>query len=511
MKKGWYRTALWRRALIAALLLFQLGILAYLTFSGTRRSWLAYTTLVLVSVAVCLHIISRQAKDAYKLIWVFLIMLFPVFGGFFYLLIKRPWFSYRIQKNEEVIRSQTRPLYRQPADRLQEACRSNPERATQMRYLQSCAGFPVYQNTKTEYFPSGAAMFQAMLQDMDRAKRYIFLEFFIIEDGVMWDAILEKMKQKAAQGVEVRLIYDDLGCVLRLPTDYPQTLERLGIHTLRFNPFRPFLTSVQNNRDHRKILCVDGETAYTGGINLADEYIGAVERFGHWKDAGIRLEGEAAWSLTLIFLENWMANRPDQRDPMAFYPWQERECRIRSTGLVQPYADSPMDRENVGEHVYRQIIENARRYVYITTPYLIPDETLLSALKVAAKSGVDVRIITPHRWDKKLVHMTTRSYYQPLIEAGVKIYEYSRGFMHAKTFVADDAVATVGTVNLDYRSLYLHFECGVWMCGTEAVEQVREDFRDTLLQCRRVSPSDFRVRGIDRFLRELLHVFAPLM
>lgn len=258
-----------------------------------------------------------------------------------------------------------------------------------------------------------------------------------------------------------------------------------------FNPFRPFLSSVQNNRDHRKLACIDGEVAFTGGVNLADEYINAVPRFGHWRDAAVVLRGDGAWGLTMLFLEMWSALLREPTDFSAFYPGPAASFQD-APGMVQPYADSPLDDENVGEHVYRQIIENAKNYVYISTPYLIPDETLLSALAVVAKGGVDVRILTPKRWDKRLVHMTTRSYYPQLLAAGVRIYEYTPGFNHAKTFVADDTVGTVGTVNLDYRSLYLHFECGVWMHGTQAVGDMKEDFLRTLEKSEEIRLSDCR-------------------
>lgn len=251
----------------------------------------------------------------------------------------------------------------------------------------------------------------------------------------------------------VRLIYDDMGCFLTLPKDYPAQLKSFGIECTIFNPFRPLLTVKQNNRDHRKIAVIDGKVAFTGGINLADEYINAIEKHGHWKDASVMVKGKAAWSFTLIFLQMWETCTHIDEDYKKFYPWKDQECPITAHGFVQPYADSPMDTENVGEHVYLQILNNAKNYVYINTPYLIVDDSMVSALCLAAKSGVDVRIVTPHRWDKWLVHMTTRSYYRTLIEAGVKIYEYTNGFIHSKTFVSDDHIATVGTTNLDFRSL----------------------------------------------------------
>jgi cardiolipin synthase len=288
-----------------------------------------------------------------------------------------------------------------------------------------------------------------------------------------------------------------------------------------FNPFKPILSSLQNNRDHRKIVSIDGKTAFTGSMNLADEYINARERFGHWKDAALMIHGDAAWSLTLIFLQMWNTGRKKTSDgtstdgtsddPAAFYPGKNAYALSESDGYVQPYADSPIDDENVGEHVYIQIINNAKEYVYINTPYLVVDNNLLSALSLAAKSCVDVRIITPHRWDKWFVAIVSRSYYRQLIQAGVKIYEYSAGFNHSKTFVSDDRVATVGTTNLDFRSLYLHFECGVWMYKTASVAKVKEDFLDVLSACHEITLKDCGRNAAQRIFQDVLRLFAPVM
>lgn len=504
-RKQWIAT-IWRRLLIALLLVGQLWLLFFLVARGTT---FVTTCLQLVSVFVCLYMIGRPGKDGIKLSWVFLILLVPVFGGIFYILLKatapRHWL-----RDLNARTGQNRAAFRLPGERLEEACGLAPECGPQLRYLEKCCGYPVYRNTQAEYLPSGEEKFRVLLRELKKAKRYIFLEYFIIEPGRMWSAILDVLKEKAAAGVDVRLIYDDLGCILRLPGNYPRELAGYGIRCACFNPFRPFLSSVQNNRDHRKLACIDGEVAFTGGVNLADEYINAVPRFGHWRDAAVVLRGDGAWGLTMLFLEMWSALLREPTDFSAFYPGPAASFQD-APGMVQPYADSPLDDENVGEHVYRQIIENAKNYVYISTPYLIPDETLLSALAVVAKGGVDVRILTPKRWDKRLVHMTTRSYYPQLLAAGVRIYEYTPGFNHAKTFVADDTVGTVGTVNLDYRSLYLHFECGVWMYGTQAVGDMKEDFLRTLEKSEEIRLNDCRAGLPARLFREILHVFAPLM
>jgi cardiolipin synthase len=293
-----------------------------------------------------------------------------------------------------------------------------------------------------------------------------------------------------------------------------------GIKTFVFNPFRPIVSSLQNNRDHRKIISIDGKVAFTGGLNLADEYINVVERFGHWKDAAIMIEGDAAWSLTLIFLQMWNLSAKEKDNYASFFPWKDNIIEhtengaaegFEKWGYVQPYADSPIDMENVGEHVYIQIINQAKNYVYISTPYLVIDDNLLSALTLAAKSGVDVRIITPHRWDKWVVEITSRSYYRRLIQAGVKVYEYSSGFNHWKTFVSDDKIATVGTTNLDFRSLYLHFECGVLLYSSDTVMAVKEDFLRTMPNCQEMTIKDCARNAFQQVIQDVLRVFAPLL
>ena len=335
----------------------------------------------------------------------------------------------------------------------------------------------------------------------------------------MWDRILEVLRRKAANGVQVRVMYDDFGCFLKLPADYVKTLESYGIEAAVFNPFKPLFACEQNNRDHRKIVSIDGKVAFTGGINIADEYINVKDIHGHWKDTAVCLDGSAAWSLTVIFLELWSYTTGVYEDFSKYRPEftsdligkKDCGCNNGGTGVVLPYCDSPTDNENVGEHVYLQIINTAKRYVYIDTPYLILDDSVTSALCLAAKSGVDVRITTPSVPDRKFVHDTTRTYYDDLISAGVRIYEYASGFIHAKTFVSDDITATVGTANLDFRSLYMHFECGVWLCGCDAIKDIKDDYLRTLEECTEIYLSEKKPGIAGRIRRELLRLLAPLM
>jgi cardiolipin synthase len=384
--------------------------------------------------------------------------------------------------------------------------------SNQIRYLSNFAGFPAYERTKTEFLPSGEQKLERLVEVLKKAEKYIFLEYFSIAEGILWNTVLEVLKEKAAGGVDVLVIYDDVGCFLLLPKDYTEQLARAGIKSVVFNPFRPLLTAKQNNRDHRKIVSVDGKIAITGGINLSDEYINADKHYKHhWKDVAVTVEGRAAWSFTLMFLQIWSVSTKTDEDYSRFYPWRAEECAVLNDGLVQPYADSPLDAENVGEHVYLQTIYNAKKYVYITTPYLVINDQIMTALSLAAKRGTDVRVVTPKYPDKAYVHMVTRSNYRELLKAGVKIYEYTEGFIHSKTFISDDTTAIVGTTNLDYRSLYLSFECGVCIYGSETVETIRGDFISTLEKCRLITKKDCDCNRLIRLLQNFLRLLSPLL
>ncbi|MCL2373636.1 MAG: cardiolipin synthase [Treponema sp.] len=527
MEPQWIRVVFRRRVFIIALILVQLAFILF-AIAGTHYAF-RYVDFILraFSIIVCVYILNKKENSAYKLTWVFLILLFPLFGGAVYVFFHTQSSPRKLKRQMEKTNRRYRPLFLPAGGSvIPEMAALHRECLPQVHYLQEYAGFPVYKYTQTTYFNSGESFFAQALEELRKAEKYIFLEFFIIRQGKMLDPILDILEEKAGQGLDVRIIYDDLGCFMSLPPKFNKTLEKRGIKCMVFNPFKPILSSLQNNRDHRKIISIDGKVAFTGGINLADEYINAKERFGHWKDAAIMLEGEAAWSLALIFLHMWNLERKehDQDDAASFYPSDFNPPdldptdragmparQIESDGYVQPYADSPIDKENVGEHVYIQIINNAKEYVYINTPYLVIDNTLLSALTLSAKSGVDVRIITPYRWDKWIVSVVSRSYYRQLIVAGVKVYEYSAGFNHSKTFVSDDRVATVGTTNLDFRSLYLHFECGVWMYKTKSVAKVKEDFLNTLAACKAITLKDCSRNAAQRIVQDVLCLFAPLM
>ena len=469
-----------------------------------------YAGSVLLSLLITLGIINSKSNPAYKIAWLIPILLFPVFGGLVYLLFGSDRTGRYLRKKLQGIGTEMDNVIGE-AYRRSGAEQLPPDAANQSRYISHCAYCPPYQNTTTEYLPLGEVKFERMVEELKKAKHYIFLEYFIIQEGKMWNTILDILRQKAAEGVDVRVIYDDMGCIMILPTGYDKTLEQMGIKCRIFNPFVPILSSRFNTRDHRKICVIDGNVGFTGGINLADEYINAYEKHGHWKDTSILLKGEAVFNLTVMFLSMWdyLDGTTGKTDYSRYYPtvWDEN-----AKGYVQPFADNPLDDEAVGETVYLNLINKAKRYVYITTPYLILSSEMLTALTSAAKCGVDVRIITPHIPDKWYVHAVSRSHYQTLIEAGVKIYEYTPGFIHAKTFVVDDDYAVVGTINLDYRSLYLHFECAVWMYQTPSVAQVRDDFFKTQQISQEITLEECRSLSFPRRLgRSVLRVFAPLM
>ncbi|SHI43576.1 cardiolipin synthase [Lutispora thermophila] len=471
-----------------------------------------YAASLIISLVVILFILNSKSNPVYKIAWIIPILLFPIFGGLFYIFIGNNKLSKRARQRMKSISDKTREALKPKQQILDEMKLSNEIAANQSRYIQDYAYYPPYCNTFTEYLSIGEIKFERLKEELKKAKKFIFLEYFIIEEGIMWNSILDILKEKVKEGVDVRVIYDDAGCILKLPYGYDKKLESLGIKCCIFNPLVPLLSTRFNTRDHRKIAIIDGHTGFTGGINLADEYINEYERFGHWKDTAIMVKGEAVWSMTVMFLSMWDYLKGIDEDFEKFKPdiaSCQKGCR---DGYVQPYADSPLDDETVGEVVYLNLINKARKYVYITTPYLIIDNEMITALTSAAKGGVDVRIITPHCGDKWYVHEVTRSYYKILVEGGVKIYEYTPGFIHSKTFVVDDEYGVVGTINMDYRSLFLHFECGVWMYNCSSVGDIKEDFIKTLEMCQEITLKDLKqVKWHKTLIRMILRIFAPLM
>jgi cardiolipin synthase len=462
-----------------------------------------------LSVFMVLYLIRKDLNPAYKIAWILPCCLAPLFGGMMYLMFgdKRP--SKDMRRRMEAVEKEHVGALAQTED-VQK--KMNPQNVSISRYLSQYGPYPAWENTRTDYYALGDTAYLQILEDLKAAKHYIFVEFFIISEGEMWQSIYTILKQKAAAGVDVRVIYDDVGSVAALPRHFIQELEQNGIHCMAFNPMMPILALVMNHRDHRKILVIDGRIAYTGGINLADEYINRISRFGHWKDSAVRLEGAAVWNFTVMFLNMWDAFHTEKHDDYdAYRPEAFGQSLPESDGIVQPYTDSPLDEEALGENVYLDILGQAQNYVYIFTPYLVIDNEMMTALRLAAKRGVDVRIVVPGIPDKKIVYRLTRSYFPPLLKSGVKIYTYTPGFIHAKSFVCDDHTAVVGTINLDYRSLYLHFECGVLFSGCRMVGQVKQDCLDTFEKSHLVQLGECRDSFLGSLFDDVLRLLSPLL
>ncbi len=465
-----------------------------------------------LSVVVALHIVVKPENPTYKLAWIVPILLFPLFGGLFYLVVQAQKLTKSYKKRLRGVYTETAQYLRQDKNVLKALEQDDPAQMDFANYLNHSGGYPVVGRTTTAYLATGEEKWAAMLEELKKAKRYIFLEYFIIKEGVMWDRVLDILRDKAAQGVDVRVMYDGVGSGSVLPFKYFQRLREYGIQAKVFSPFVPFLSVLQNNRDHRKICVVDGVSAICGGINLGDEYINVEERFGHWKDSSILLRGDAAYVFAIMFLQMWLLSGSEVTDFEKFRPLPEERAKFKNDGFVAPYGDCPLDRETVGECVYLDVINSAEKYLYITTPYLILDDEVSTALTFAAKRGVDVRIVVPGIPDKWYAYLVTTSYFEELLRAGVKVYTYTPGFIHSKTFVADDDTAVVGSINLDYRSLYLHYECAVWVYRSSAVKQVREDFDELLESCHLVTLEECqKTSAFKKLLSSVFRLFAPLM
>lgn len=495
-----------RVTLTALAVLAQLAWLLSL-FLGLAQYQIWFSALFTVlSALIALYIVRKDDNSAYKIGWIVIIGLVPLLGGLLYLFFgnKRP--SKKMRRRIERTQAEH---YAALAARPGVTDGLPPRMAATSRYLTDHGPYPPWQHTAVRYFPSGEAMFPQMLADMERAERFIFVEYFIISKGSMWNEMFDVLKRKAAAGVDVRVIYDDVGSVWAMPKNFAVELEKNHIHCLPFNPMVPVLAFVMNNRDHRKILVIDGNVGYTGGINIADEYVNRIERFGYWKDTGVRLEGDAVWNLTVTYLNLWNSFRKMDESYAAFRPTIQGQTP--TDGVVQPYTDSPLDEEPLAENVYLDILAQAERYVYIFTPYLIIDNEMTNALCLAAKRGVEVCIVTPAIPDKKLVFRLTRSYYATLLRAGVRIYEYTPGFIHAKSFVCDDRIAVVGSVNMDYRSLYLHFESAVLLMECSMIRELKQDALDTIRVSRPVALADCRQGFLGTLLDDLLRLLSPLL
>ena len=493
-------------AIILIELVLVFGIILYMS----QIAPIIWVTLVfLISVATVIAIVNRSMSPESKVTWL-IVTFVPVFGPLLYLMFGERRLSKKELKQLQELNSiafhenNGRQLHLQ----LQETDKSAYGIINALLHMDSNA--EVYDQTDSQFFASGEEMWQQMLEDLKRAEKFIFLEYYIVDEGLMWDSILKILEEKAAQGVEVKMLYDDIGCMVTLPGDYTVYLRSKGIDAHKFNKVIPRMTVAYNNRDHRKILVIDGQISYTGGINLADEYINHIERFGHWKDSGIRIDGPATQAFTRLFLMNWYINRGEISDFDQYH--LENQTRFGS-GLCIPYGSGPKPiyKMKVGKIVYQNLINQAEDFVYITTPYLIIDYDLTEDIKNAAMRGVDVRIVTPHIPDKKLIQLVTRGAYPDLLSAGVRIFEYTPGFIHSKQMIVDDRFAAVGTINLDYRSLVHHYENAVLLYKTESIADIRKDFEGIFEQSQEIFSDTINPTWYQMMIKEVTQLFAPML
>ena len=499
-----------RLGVIVLLFLIQLFII----FAALR--WFARFLPHLVGISALIDtlmvpvLLNSRLDPTAKITWLMVILVMPIFGALLYAYTRSDLGHRAMRERIRQISQENQRQIRQSPQVMQRLEAENPAMTALARYMRRSGCFPVFGGTDVTYFPLGEEKWARMLEVLEGAEKFILLEYFIIDEGVMWGKILDILARKARQGVEVRLLYDGTNEFSTLPHDYPRRLKKLGIQCRMFAPLTPFLSTHYNYRDHRKILVVDGHTAFTGGVNLADEYINRREKYGHWKDTAVELRGEAVRSFTLMFLQMWhIRDKNAEYDRYLAAPSLAPET---AAGFVLPYSDCPLDEDKVGERVYLDILNHAQHYVHIMTPYLILDSEMQNALCYAAQRGVDVRIIMPGIPDKEMPYALAKTYYPALMEAGVRIYEYTPGFVHAKVFVSDDDTAVVGTINLDYRSLYHHFECAAYMYKTECIADIERDFQTTLHSCERVTKERLQKEPLRRrILGPLLKVIAPLL
>lgn len=477
-----------------------------------RVSEIIYINYVLnfLSYIIVIYIVSNKTNVAFKLAWCILILAFPIFGGVLYMLFGGRQVPKKLRMESVLSLNETKKLIYQDDETYEEFYEIADYNVKKIfDYGETVGVFPIFKNSEVTYFELGEIKWDAMLEELSKAKHFIFMEYFIIKDGVMWQSILDILKQKVSEGVEVKIIFDDFGAASTLAKDYDIELKKYGIEALRFNRLRPALLVQMNNRDHRKICVIDNNVAFCGGINIGDEYINVEYRFGHWKDTAVMIKGEAVWGFTVMFFQIYRYLKGDNID----YDKYKISCdKIKNETFVQPYYDSPTDGENIGLNMHINLINNAKKFIYIHTPYLVIDENIKSSLTLAAKSGIDVRITTPHIPDKKYVFQITRHNYEELIEAGVKIYEYTPGFIHSKSIVVDGEVGMCGTINMDFRSYFHHFECGVLIYNSDAIKDMYNDQMAAFEMSKIVTIDECKnVNIIVKLFRGILNLFAPLL
>lgn len=500
---------------ITCMFLIQLTLLIIFLLYFNKYFIYLYGLNLIVGMIFTFIIINDNINPAFKITWILISIALPFLGGMIYLTfgekrllksVKKRLFNFSIKFKDSMDLTKDYDI-----ETLND---SDMNVYRQAKYVNTATGSPVFFNTKTKYFSSGEKSFEEYLNDLKSAKKFIFMEYFIISEGFFLDSVLKILKEKAEKGLDIKIILDDVGSIFTLSNKKIKEMKNHGIKIVEFNQIHGIILPKHNNRTHRKMTIIDGKIAYTGGINIADEYINVIEKYGYWKDSVLKLEGHAVASFINMFISLWDYSTGENTDLNSLYDKKdiEKNSNIKEElGVVIPFSETPIE-ESTSENMYLNMIRRANRYIYITTPYLIITWEMENALISAAKTGVDVRIITPHIPDKKYVHLLTRSFYKRLIDNGVKIYEFEKGFIHAKNFVCDDEFVVIGSINLDYRSLYLHFECAVWTFGTPIIKDVKRDFERTLKKSIAITPEWIKKRKlITRILQSLLKLFAPLM
>ena len=461
---------------------------------------------LVISLVIVLFIIKNSTRLSKDVPWIIIICLAPIVGTILLFVLGRNYNNSKLMKS--IKRSINNSYkYLEPNNKVTREIKKNG--LDQLNYIQENGKYLVSKNNDIEYYPMGDKVYPEMIAELKKATKFIFIEYFIISKGKMWNSIQEILIEKAKKGVDVRVLYDDVGSLKALSSDFPKELAAHGIKCIQFNRVNPLAGIIMNNRDHRKMMIIDGRVVFSGGINLSDEYINLKQRFGRWKDNGIKITGDAVWNFTVMFLSIWNSYTKEDKDYYKFkYDFSDKK---ENNSYVVSYGDNPLDDEVVSEDIYLNIINQAKDYLYIYTPYLIIDNQMINSLCLAAKRGVDVRIIVPSIPDKKLVYTLTTSYFNNLMKGGVKIYKYNPGFVHSKVFLCDDIISTVGTINLDFRSLYLHFECGVYIMNHKCLKEIKKDFEGALRESHRVTKKDTKVGFIKNLGQAILRMFAPLM
>lgn len=503
-----------RVVIVSGLILLQFALILAVIFRFYEFYLYYYTLITLICLLVCVYIINSESNPSYKIAWITVVLGFNLFGLLLYLVFHGGTLTKQAKRRMLSITDSIQAQLDSPSGCLEVIEQENRDAFVQSSYIVRYASCPPYCNSACTYFASGEEMFERLFDELERAEKYIFLEFFIFKPGQIFDRLREILVRKAKEGVDVRLLYDDVGSIRHISSKLHAQLSADHIKVKSFNPYVPVLSALLNNRDHRKIVSIDGKVAFTGGVNVADEYANIDAPFGHWKDAAVMVQGEAAWSFTVMFLSIWnylsSKKHPKDYDYLLYKP--EYSAIPGNNGYVQPYTDSPLDSENVSETIYLNMINRAQKYVYISSPYLALDNEMLTAICNAAKSGVDVRMVMPGIPDKRYVNQVTKSYYEILTKSGVRVYEYTPGFNHAKVFICDDLYATVGSVNLDFRSLYLSFECGVWLYRSPELQGILEDYSKMIEGSREITYDMARRTKLPiRIMRALLRFFSPLM